>query len=117
MAPRRLVPIFKTEGSRNSARRRPMTHDAFRSEIAVDGPKNLWPMALPLLRKVGFVELGRMGPPMAATLATAGQDVTGFVRHAVQLEWLEMLGVKPTLALSDLFDSDVVIPLLPDAAA
>jgi 3-hydroxyisobutyrate dehydrogenase-like beta-hydroxyacid dehydrogenase len=94
-----------------------MTHDAFRSEIAVDGTEKPSQKALPPLRKIGFVGLGHMGSAMAANLATAGYDVTGFVRHPGQLEWLGMLGVKPTLALSDLFDSDVVISMLPDDAA
>jgi 3-hydroxyisobutyrate dehydrogenase len=60
--------------------------------------------------KIGFIGLGNMGGPMAANLAAAGHDVTGFDMAEVSID-----GV--TLAASGAeagADADVVITMLPN---
>jgi 3-hydroxyisobutyrate dehydrogenase-like beta-hydroxyacid dehydrogenase len=66
---------------------------------------------------VGFVGLGRMGTAMAANLAASGYPVTAYVRHPDQMNKLAALGLKPTTTIADVFDSEVVITMLPDDAA
>jgi 3-hydroxyisobutyrate dehydrogenase-like beta-hydroxyacid dehydrogenase len=66
---------------------------------------------------IGFVGLGRMGTAMAANLATAGHDVTAFVRRPGQVTGLCAIGVVPTLSLTDLAGSEIVVSMLPDDAA
>jgi 3-hydroxyisobutyrate dehydrogenase-like beta-hydroxyacid dehydrogenase len=67
--------------------------------------------------KISFIGLGRMGTAMAANLAAAGRQVTAYVRHAAQMEGLAALGVQPTLNIADLYESEIVITMLPDDAA
>jgi 3-hydroxyisobutyrate dehydrogenase-like beta-hydroxyacid dehydrogenase len=67
--------------------------------------------------QIGFIGLGHMGTAMAANLITAGRRVVAYVRRPDQMEKLVGLGVKPTMEITDLFDSDVVISMLPDDAA
>jgi phosphoglycerate dehydrogenase-like enzyme len=69
------------------------------------------------VQQIGFVGLGHMGTAMAGNLAAAGWRVTAYVRRPDQMEKLAELGIKPTTDITDLFDSDVVISMLPDDAA
>ena len=66
------------------------------------------------VRESGFIGLGHMGTAMAANLATAGHRVTAYVRRADQMDKLAALGLKPTTEITNLFDCDVVISMVPD---
>jgi 3-hydroxyisobutyrate dehydrogenase-like beta-hydroxyacid dehydrogenase len=66
------------------------------------------------LGEIGFVGLGRMGAAMAANLAAKGRPVIAYVRRQDQIGKLEALGLAPTTDITDLFDCDVVISMLPD---
>jgi 3-hydroxyisobutyrate dehydrogenase-like beta-hydroxyacid dehydrogenase len=68
----------------------------------------------PALGKIGFVGLGHMGTAMAANLVAAGCQVSGYVRRREQLSKVEELGISSTMDLSALFDSEIVISMLPD---
>ncbi len=61
--------------------------------------------------KIGFVGMGNMGAPMAANLAAAGHDVTGFdpVTQPVGLR-------EAASAAAAAQEADVVITMLPDGA-
>ncbi|WP_454629785.1 NAD(P)-dependent oxidoreductase [Bradyrhizobium cenepequi] len=72
------------------------------------------PIGHPPLGKIGFIGLGRMGAVMAANLAAAGHPVNAYVRRPDHLKDLLALGVAPTLNLSDLFDCEIIISMLPD---
>ena len=63
---------------------------------------------------IGFIGLGRMGTAMAANLATAGRRVVAHVRHSERLSELEALGLTPTTNISDLFDCEFVVTMLPN---
>jgi 3-hydroxyisobutyrate dehydrogenase-like beta-hydroxyacid dehydrogenase len=67
--------------------------------------------------EIGFVGLGHMGTAMAANLAAAGHRVTAYVRRPDQVDRLAALGLQPTTDITDLFDREVVISMLPDDAA
>lgn len=67
--------------------------------------------------KVGFVGLGRMGTAMAANLAADGHNVCAFVRRPERIGDLQALGIAATTRRPDLFDSDIIITMLPDDAA
>jgi 3-hydroxyisobutyrate dehydrogenase-like beta-hydroxyacid dehydrogenase len=67
--------------------------------------------------KIGFVGLGHMGTAMAANLATAGHQVIAYVRRPDPMEKLAALGLKPTTDITDLFDCQIVISMLPDDIA
>src|ERR1700681_514521 len=71
----------------------------------------------PAQGEIGFVSLGQMGTAMAANLATAGRRVIAYVRRPEQQGKLAALGLKPTTNISDLFECEVVISMLPDDAA
>ena len=60
--------------------------------------------------KIGFIGLGNMGGPMAANLAAAAHQVTGFDTAAVGVEGVE-LAPSATEAAAE---ADVVITMLPD---
>jgi 3-hydroxyisobutyrate dehydrogenase-like beta-hydroxyacid dehydrogenase len=64
--------------------------------------------------KIGFVGLGRMGTPMAANLVAAGRQVIVHVRHPDRMDKLAALGLRPTTDITDLFDCEIVISMLPD---
>jgi 3-hydroxyisobutyrate dehydrogenase-like beta-hydroxyacid dehydrogenase len=64
--------------------------------------------------EIGFVGLGHMGTAMAANLASAGRRVIAYVRRADQMGKLVALGLKPTTDITNLFDCEVVISMLPD---
>jgi 3-hydroxyisobutyrate dehydrogenase-like beta-hydroxyacid dehydrogenase len=86
----------------------PLPHPAEPSADA-DGTSNR-----PQPTKVGFIGLGRMGSVMAANLAASGYAVSAYVRRHEQMEQLQSRGVKATPSRQDLFDSEIVISMLPD---
>ena len=59
---------------------------------------------------IGFIGLGNMGGPMAANLAKAGHNVTGFDTAEVKVAGVEMAATAPEAAA----DRDVVITMLPN---
>jgi 3-hydroxyisobutyrate dehydrogenase-like beta-hydroxyacid dehydrogenase len=71
----------------------------------------------PVRSEIGFVGLGHMGTAMAANLAAAGHRVIAYVRRRDQMDKLVALGLKPTTEITDLFDREVVISMLPDDTA
>ena len=62
--------------------------------------------------KIGFIGLGNMGAPMAANLAAAGHDVTGFDVAGISLA----NGETAANAVAAAAGRDVVITMLPDGA-
>lgn len=60
--------------------------------------------------KIGFIGLGNMGGPMAANLAAAGHDVTGFDMATVNVEDVTLAASGAEAAA----DADVVITMLPN---
>ncbi|WP_300519051.1 3-hydroxyisobutyrate dehydrogenase [Aliiroseovarius sp.] len=60
--------------------------------------------------KIGFIGLGNMGGPMAANLAKAGHDVTGFDMAEVSIEGVSLAGSAAEAATG----ADVVITMLPN---
>jgi 3-hydroxyisobutyrate dehydrogenase-like beta-hydroxyacid dehydrogenase len=66
---------------------------------------------------VGFIGLGHMGTAMAANLATSGHRLIAYVRRPNQKNKLAALGLEPTTEITNLFDCEVVISMLPDDTA
>jgi 3-hydroxyisobutyrate dehydrogenase len=62
--------------------------------------------------KIGFIGLGNMGGPMAANLAKAGHEVTGFDMADVAIEGVTMAPSGAEAATG----ADVVITMLPNGA-
>ncbi|MEM8773654.1 MAG: 3-hydroxyisobutyrate dehydrogenase [Pseudomonadota bacterium] len=62
--------------------------------------------------KIGFIGLGNMGAPMAANLATARHDVTGFDTAGTSAEGVAMVDSAQVAASG----ADVVITMLPNGA-
>ncbi|MDO5632840.1 MAG: 3-hydroxyisobutyrate dehydrogenase [Paracoccus sp. (in: a-proteobacteria)] len=62
--------------------------------------------------KIGFIGLGNMGGPMAANLARAGNDVSGFDLTAPMPEGV----IRATTAADAARGADVVITMLPNGA-
>ncbi len=62
--------------------------------------------------KIGFIGLGNMGGPMAANLAKAGHELTGFDTASVEIEGVSMAETAETAAR----DAAVVITMLPNGA-
>ncbi|OBY27183.1 3-hydroxyisobutyrate dehydrogenase [Leisingera sp. JC1] len=62
--------------------------------------------------KIGFIGLGNMGGPMAANLAKAGHEVTGFDMAEVSIEGVAMAASGPEAAAG----ADAVITMLPNGA-
>ncbi|MFU8778261.1 MAG: 3-hydroxyisobutyrate dehydrogenase [Roseovarius sp.] len=62
--------------------------------------------------KIGFIGLGNMGAPMAANLARAGHDVTGFDMAAVQIDGVTMAASAAEAA----HGAAVVITMLPNGS-
>jgi len=60
--------------------------------------------------KIGFIGLGNMGGPMAANLAKAGHEVTGFDMAEVNIEGVNLAKTGAEAAA----DADVVITMLPN---
>lgn len=60
--------------------------------------------------KIGFIGLGNMGGPMAANLAKAGHEVTGFDMADVAIEGVSMADTGAAAATG----ADVVITMLPN---
>jgi 3-hydroxyisobutyrate dehydrogenase-like beta-hydroxyacid dehydrogenase len=71
----------------------------------------------PLEKKIGFIGIGHMGLAMAANLAADGHPINAYVRRPDRTKELVPLGINPTTELVSLFDSDIVISMLPDDAA
>jgi 3-hydroxyisobutyrate dehydrogenase-like beta-hydroxyacid dehydrogenase len=69
------------------------------------------------LGRVGFVGVGRMGIAMATNLATAGYRVIAHTRSMDRIEELAALGLEPQTDLTELFDCEIVISMLPDDTA
>lgn len=67
--------------------------------------------------KIGFIGLGLMGTAMAANLAADGRKVCAYVRRPERINELQALGVVATTRRPDLFDSDIIVTMLPDDAA
>ena len=63
--------------------------------------------------KIGFIGMGNMGAPMAANLASAGHDVTGFDTAGVRIDSVEAASSAAGAATA----ATVVITMLPDGAA
>ena len=82
------------------------------SGVDTDGPSNR-----PQPMKIGFIGLGHMGRVLAANLAAVGYGVNAYVRRQEQVEQLQSRGVKATTFRQDLFDSEIVISMLPDDEA
>jgi 3-hydroxyisobutyrate dehydrogenase-like beta-hydroxyacid dehydrogenase len=74
-------------------------------------------IAGPLDRSIGFVGLGRMGSAMAANLAAGGCRVIAYIRCPDHAAEIRALGLEPRLRVTDLFDRDFVISMLPDDPA
>jgi 3-hydroxyisobutyrate dehydrogenase-like beta-hydroxyacid dehydrogenase len=68
-------------------------------------------------QRIGFVGLGHMGTAMAANLAAAGAGVIAYVRRPDQMDKLAGLGLNPTADITNLFDCEIVVSMLPDDAA
>lgn len=62
--------------------------------------------------KIGFIGLGNMGAPMAANLAKAGHDVTGFDMAQVRIDGVRMAESATAAAKG----AEVVITMLPNGA-
>ncbi|WP_298560200.1 3-hydroxyisobutyrate dehydrogenase [uncultured Aliiroseovarius sp.] len=60
--------------------------------------------------KIGFIGLGNMGGPMAANLAKAGHEVTGFDMAPVQIEGVALAASSAEAAAG----KDVVVTMLPN---
>lgn len=60
--------------------------------------------------KIGFIGLGNMGGPMAANLAKAGHEVTGFDTASVEIEGVTLAGSAVEAATG----REVVITMLPN---
>jgi 3-hydroxyisobutyrate dehydrogenase-like beta-hydroxyacid dehydrogenase len=91
--------------------------DQSRSDADVEATGHGSTARAPQQGKIAFIGLGRMGTAMAAKLAAAGCQVTAYVRRAEQIDHLGPLGVQPTLNIADLYESEIVITMLPDDAA
>ena len=66
------------------------------------------------MAEIGFIGLGNMGAPMAACLARAGHQVTGFDLSADALDGLAASGGKPATSARAAADgAEVVITMLP----
>jgi 3-hydroxyisobutyrate dehydrogenase-like beta-hydroxyacid dehydrogenase len=94
-----------------------MSKDEAISRRASPGASEAVPVRRPGRSEIGFVGLGHMGTAMAANLAAAGHRVIAYVRHPDQMDRLVALGLEPTTKITDLFDRDVVISMLPDDTA
>ena len=66
---------------------------------------------------IGFVGLGRMGSAMAANLAAGGCRIIAYIRQPDRAAEIRALGLEPKFSISDLFDCDFVISMLPDDRA
>lgn len=67
--------------------------------------------------KVGFIGLGNMGSPMAASLIKAGHELTVYNRTRAKAEPLLAQGARSAPQITDACQSDVVITMLADDAA
>jgi 3-hydroxyisobutyrate dehydrogenase-like beta-hydroxyacid dehydrogenase len=63
---------------------------------------------------VGFIGLGRMGTVMAANLAAARYRVIAHLRRPNRIAELSALGLESTVKITDLFDCELIVSMLPD---
>ena len=70
--------------------------------------------ATPVKAEIGFVGLGHMGTVMAANLAAAGHRVSAYVRRPDRMDTLAAIGLRPTMKITELFDREFVISMLPE---
>jgi 3-hydroxyisobutyrate dehydrogenase-like beta-hydroxyacid dehydrogenase len=89
------------------------------SGSVADGPAagSAWRGRRPLQGHIGFIGLGHMGAAIAANLAATGRQVIAYVRHPEQMGKLAALGLKPTTDITEMYDREFVISMLPDDAA
>lgn len=66
---------------------------------------------------IGFIGLGHMGTMMATNVAAAGYSVTAYIRRPHRTDELAAVGLKSSVEFASLFNSDIVISMLPDDAA
>ncbi|MER6877333.1 NAD(P)-binding domain-containing protein, partial [Amycolatopsis sp. NPDC000673] len=67
------------------------------------------------MSRIGFIGLGVMGTPMAAHLAAAGHEVSGFDLNADALAKLEAAGGRAAKDVADAVSgAEVVITMLPN---
>jgi 3-hydroxyisobutyrate dehydrogenase-like beta-hydroxyacid dehydrogenase len=69
---------------------------------------------LPVQNQIGFIGLGHMGTAMATNLVTAGYPVTAYVLRPDRMDELATLGLKPTTEITNLFNCEIVISMVPD---
>ena len=67
--------------------------------------------------KVGFIGLGNMGAPMAASLLKAGHELTVYNRTRGKVEPLIVQGARHAARIEDACQGDAVITMLADDAA
>ena len=68
------------------------------------------------MTRIGFIGLGIMGLPMAANLAKAGHDVTGYNRSPAAMDRLVAQGGRSASSVSHAVEgAEVVITMLPDS--
>jgi 3-hydroxyisobutyrate dehydrogenase-like beta-hydroxyacid dehydrogenase len=84
---------------------------------ASTGPSDRTPHGASIEGSIGFIGLGHMGSAMAANLAAGGRTVIGYLREPERNAKLQTLGITPTNKLTDLFECNIVITMLPDDAA
>lgn len=88
----------------------PLPDTAVRHMLAPLGEDTLTFEGEERLMKIGFIGLGNMGGPMAANLAKAGHEVTGFDMAPVEIAGVTMAGSAAEAATG----ADVVITMLPN---
>ena len=76
-----------------------------------------WRGPTPVQGHIGFIGLGHMCTAIAANLAAAGRQVIAYVRRAEQMGKLAALGLKPTTDITEVYDREFVISMLPDDAS
>jgi 3-hydroxyisobutyrate dehydrogenase-like beta-hydroxyacid dehydrogenase len=69
------------------------------------------------LGPVGFVGVGRMGIAMARNLVSAGYRVIAHTRRVDRIQELAAIGLEPKTEITELFDCEIVITMLPDDKA
>ena len=66
------------------------------------------------MARIGFIGLGNMGGPMAANLAKAGHEVTGFDLMPALLQDAAAKGIQPAASAAEaLAEAEIVVTMLP----
>src|SRR3712207_4049641 len=73
--------------------------------------------ASPETSRIGFVGLGNIGRPMAATLLRGGWSLTVLDTAADRAKALEQAGARAADSVADLADCDTLVLVVPDDAA